>query len=61
MRGTSPSKTSTLHDLDKYVNQPQYRGVKPPVRQLCGLLSCSDSLTMLELSLLGACRGWRRY
>ena len=31
MRGNSPSKTSTLQDLDRYVKEPRYKGMKAPV------------------------------
>ena len=48
LRGNSPSKTSTLQDLDKYVNQPHFRGVRPPVppspvRWRTGLPPCQAS------------------
>ena len=36
MRGNSPSKTSTLQDLDRYVREPRYKGMKAPVRPCLG-------------------------
>ena len=58
MRGNPPSKTSTLQDLDKYVNQPQFRGIRPPgegrdaVR--CPCRACPGA------ELGAARRAWRR-
>ena len=42
MRGNSPSKTSTLQDLDRYVREPRYKGMKAPVRPCLGSAATSE-------------------